>query len=324
MIGPNKEKDIVAVIENLAREKSCAVLTGDSPEFRNSFAAKRKQEVHAWITIMEGCDNFCSYCIVPYVRGREKSRPVKDIVDEISQLDKSVFKEITLLGQNVNSYGYGFAKLLKEASDIQGVLRVRFMTSHPKDMSDEIISAVKDIPKVCENFHIPFQSGDNEILKKMNRGYDRKYYIDLVKRIRDKVPSAAITSDAIAGFPGETDSQFQNTLDLIKDLELDAINTLAFNPRPMTKAALMEGQISESIKSERLKLLMTVVQETVLKRNQKLIGETMEILVEKVGSGRTRTNKIVKFVYGKEKAGDILNARIKNAKSWVLDADIIN
>ena len=285
---------------------------------------KRKPSVNAWITIMEGCDNFCSYCIVPYVRGREKSRPVRDIIKEIETLDKSIFKEVTLLGQNVNSYKYGLADLLREVSKIDGIERIKFLTSHPRDMSDEIIRSVAELPKVCEYFHLPLQSGDDTILKKMNRGYSRKYYSDLVAKIRSTVPGAAITSDIIAGFPSETEEQFKNTLDLLEMLQLDACNTLAFDPRPGTKAAQMPGQVPKDIINDRLQRLMKVVEKASMNNNNMLIGSAQQILVESKNKGRTRTNKIVRFVSKEDLTGKTVNAEIKMAGSWVLQGRLIS
>lgn len=299
------------------------VRLGDSPAFKDSSLAKRENSVNAWITIMEGCDNYCSYCIVPYVRGREKSRPVKDILREIENLDKSIFKEVTLLGQNVNSYEFGLADLLKQVSAVDGIHRIRFMTSHPRDMSDDIIRAVAENDKVCEYFHLPLQSGDDDILKAMNRGYDTAYYRRLVGKIRDLVPSAAITSDVIAGFPGETDRNFQNTLDLVRELEFDTVNTLAFDPRPGTKAEKLSGRLTKGVISDRLQRLMRTVEDVTAAKNSKLVGGAFELLVESPGIGRTRANKIVKFKGSGIKPGDLITVRITAAKSWVLQGEII-
>lgn len=298
--------------------------TSDFRNFKDTSIIKREPSVNAWITIMEGCDNFCSFCIVPYVRGREKSKPVADILKEIDELDKNVFKEITLLGQNVNSYSYGFPHLLDAVSKINGIKRIRFMTSHPKNMSDEIIEAVKNTPKVCENFHLPLQSGDDEILKRMNRGYDSDYFRRLVEKIRKKITASAITSDAIAGFPGETDEQFENTLHLISELELDAVNTLAYDVRPGTAAEKMEGRVPQKIVDERLQQLIKVVEETSFKKNQSLAGSVQEILVEKKGKGRTRSHKMVKYPSEADETGKLIKVRIKSAKSWVLLGEVVS
>jgi tRNA-2-methylthio-N6-dimethylallyladenosine synthase len=320
VLGPNREMEIEDVVGGSPR----AVRTGDAPDFKDSSLAKRQGSVNAWVTIMEGCNNFCSYCIVPYVRGREKSRPVDDVLREIEGLNKDLFKEVTLLGQNVNSYEFRLAKLLEEVSKIDGIRRIKFMTSHPRDMGEDIIRAVAENEKVCEFFHLPLQSGDDDVLKAMNRGYDSSYYRGLVKKIRNMVPSAAITSDVIAGFPGETEKNFENTLDLIRELELDSVNTLAFDPRPGTAAEKLSGRLPHEAVSGRLQRLMRVVEETALKKNSSLTGSVQELLVESPVTGRTRTNKIVKFSSKKAKQGDIVKARITAAKSWVLQGEIID
>jgi tRNA-2-methylthio-N6-dimethylallyladenosine synthase len=310
---------------------------------------------------MHGCDNFCSYCIVPYVRGREYSRPIDEIIAEISSLDDSV-KEITLLGQNVNSYKYGLAELLRaveERNRKRRRMRIRFMTSHPRDMSDDIINAVAELPHVCEYFHLPIQHGDDEILKSMNRGYTIDYYRKLVDRIRAKMPDAAITSDIIVGYPGETDKQFKNTLKAIKEIGFDACNTAVYSIRPATAAAKLSDDVPQEVKQERLQQVMNVVEDVVWKRNQGLVGSMQEVLVDNVAetfrfpqkngslsldsardkktsatfvcTGRTRTNKIVKFkmeptilLSGRTNKnnliGKLLNVKITSAKSWVLKA----
>ena len=300
---------------------------------------KREKSVTAYVTIIEGCNNFCSFCIVPYVRGRERSRPAHEIIEEIKELDKSVFKEVVLLGQNVNSYQglaarpacrqaggqlLGIANLLQQVHEIDGIERIRFLTSHPRDMSDDIIDAVKDLPKVCEYFHLPLQSGDDEILKAMNRGYTSDYYRRLVERIRNKIPDATVTSDAIAGFPGETEEQFKNTLKLIKELELDLVNTAAYSIRPGTAALKLPGQLPENTKKERLKELMAIVEAAALKRNKGLIGKTLEVLVNENGVGRTRGNKVVKFRSKEDLTGQLINVKVTDAGSWVLAGDIVN
>jgi tRNA-2-methylthio-N6-dimethylallyladenosine synthase len=310
----------------------------------NGHQPKRGKGPTAWINIMEGCDNFCSYCIVPYARGREKSRTVKDILSEIRQLDKSVYKEVVLLGQNVNSYRdarcemgeanshrashlaspvFDLAELLKKVNIIEGIERIRFLTSHPKDMNIDIIRAVNELPKVCEYFHLPLQSGNDRILKLMNRGYTAEDYRKLVKMIRKEIPDAAITSDAIVGFPGETDAEFKDTCKLLKELELDAVNTFSYSGRAGTPAAKMDGHVPEKEKKERLSGLMRAVESSALKRNNGLIGKTMEVMVERSGSGRTRGNKLVHFRSKTPKPGDTIYVRMNKAEAWALEGSIV-
>jgi tRNA-2-methylthio-N6-dimethylallyladenosine synthase len=317
-----------------------------------------------YITIMHGCDNFCSYCIVPYVRGREYSRPIEEIMDEIKQVDLEKQPEIFLLGQNVNSYKYGLARLLGEIKKIvdsrmlKAESRIRFMTSHPRDMSDDIINAVAELPHVCEYFHLPIQHGDDQILKSMNRGYSYDDYRRLVDRIRARIPDAAITSDVIIGYPGETDHQFQNTLKAIQKIGFDACNTAAYSVRPATAAAKLTDDVPHEVKQQRLQEAMKVVEKVAKEKNEKLIGSTQEVLADKyipyspspsrpersrrIGrgggvlrvsggegyssySGRTRTNKIVKFESPENNLlGKLLNVRINSAQSWILKGELIN
>lgn len=325
VLGPNSLHELSNILANgklqMAVRESC------NPELRE-LPVKREFSTSAWISIIYGCDNFCSFCIVPYVRGRERSRSKESILKEIKGLDKNTYKEVILLGQNVNSYGkgtnYGLTELLRDIHNVRGVERIRFLTSHPRDMSDDIINAVKKIPKVCEFFHLPLQSGDNEILKRMNRGYASDHYRRLVEKIRSKIPDTAITSDVVVGFPGETEKQFEATCNIIKELELDAVNTAAYSIREGTAAAEMDGQLPDNIKQNRLQKIMKVVEETAWKVNQKLIGKTVEILVDGKGySGRTRTNKIVKFHADRnDLLGKLVNVRIISAKSWVLEGEV--
>ena len=315
VLGPGEETGLGAVISGRC---------GSRPEPTHTSIIKRKPSVRAWIKVMEGCDNFCSFCIVPYVRGREKSRPVEDVIGEMEALDKSIYKEVMLLGQNVNSYQYGFNDLLKKSAQVKGLLKIRFMTSHPKDMSPEIIETVAQNKKLCKSFHLPLQSGDNEVLKRMNRGYTREDYRRLVAAVRKTIPEASVTSDIIAGFPGETEEQFRNTLDLIEELELDSVITAAYDPRPGTAAQKMDGQVPAEEKGKRLSRLIETVERTALKRNKTLEGKTLEVLVEEKGFGRTDTNKIVRFKASVPRIGELVRVRIERAASWVLNGSLDN
>ena len=293
----------------------------------------RQSGFSAWIPIMYGCNNFCTYCIVPYVRGRERSRSIEKIVDEVRQAVAKGYKEFTLLGQNVNSYGkdFGvkdqFAKLLRRVNEIPGVERIRYMTSHPRDMHEDVIKAVAECEHICENFHIPFQSGSNKILKAMNRGYTREKYLELVAMIRRYVPEAAITTDIIVGFPGETEADFNDTLNLVKEVGFDAAFTFIYSKRSGTPAAAMEEQVPLEIKKARLNLLMEAQNISSLQRNEALVGKTLEVLAEgpsnnnnKVWSGRTRTNKLVLWpVEGRDfELGDKVQVQIETAQTWLL------
>jgi len=342
VVGPGQEARIVQLIEETMSGSEKIISTGEFCGEYPERQAKRKPAVQAFVTIMIGCNNFCSYCIVPYVRGRKVSRLAEDIIKEIEELDKSIFKEVVLLGQNVNSYRneevgmrgefgrevLGLGGLLREIHKIDGIERIRFLTSHPRDMGDDIIDAVAELPKVCEYFHLPLQSGDDKILKAMNRGYTSDHYRKLVNKIKKKIPEATITSDAIAGFPGETDEQFKNTLKLIKELDLDLVNTLAFSIRPGTAAAKMEGQVPEKVKKERLQELMKVVEDTAGRKNQRLKNTIQEVLVEQKVDGRwfsrTRGNKVVRFAGKDGLTGKLINVKITEPGPFVLEGEPVN
>ena len=240
----------------------------------------------AFVNIMYGCDNYCSYCIVPYVRGRERSRRPEDVKREIVSLVSCGISEITLLGQNVNSYGNDgstgmhFADLLRYVSDVPGLRRIRFMSSHPKDLNDDVIRAIAEIPNVCHHVHLPVQSGNNEILKRMNRRYTREHYLSIVQRLREAVPDIEFTTDIIVGFPGETEEAFNDTMSLVKEVGFAAAFTFAYSPRQGTVAARMEDQIPESVKKQRLSALNTLQAEKTVENNEKYIGHVGEVLVE--------------------------------------------
>lgn len=274
----------------------------------DSLPLLRQDKHRAWIPIIRGCNNFCTYCIVPYVRGREISRPKKDIVREVGDLAKEGVKEIVLLGQNVNSYGKDlgkknlFASLLKTLNQIEKLRRIRFITSHPKDLSLAIIEAVAASNKVCEHFHLPLQAGSNKILKAMKRGYTREEYLKIVATLREHMPSCSITTDLIVGFPGEEEEDFEQTLDLVQRLRFDQTFTFLYSSREGTVAAKMEDNVPKSIKRERFDRLLELQDRISFEINQTLIGRTAEVLVEGVSkkdknvlSGRTQTNKTVNF-----------------------------
>lgn len=297
---------------------------------------KRNDGYRAFLTIMYGCNNFCSYCIVPYVRGRETSRAMEEILGEARSLVNDGVKEITLLGQNVNSYGKGrseqenFANLLLEMEKIQGLDRIRYMTSHPRDFSDDIINAIEKSSKVCRHFHLPFQAGSDRILKAMNRHYNRETYQNLIRKIKDRFPDAVLTTDIIVGFPGETDDDFQDTLSLLKDLEFDLAYTFLYSPRKGTPAAEKQEQIPQSVKKERLLTLMDVQNEISLKKNQAMVGKTYILLGEgpsrtnpSVQSGRTDGNKLVHFEADEDYTGKLVSVEITSANTWSLKGRLL-
>ncbi|MEK7400401.1 MAG: tRNA (N6-isopentenyl adenosine(37)-C2)-methylthiotransferase MiaB, partial [Candidatus Poribacteria bacterium] len=296
----------------------------------------RESTVSAWITIMHGCNNFCSYCIVPYVRGRERSRSSESIIQEIRSLGESGYKEVTLLGQNVNSYGLDsdesmdFADLLALIdANSPGIERIRFTTSHPKDVSQKLIDAMGDLPKVCNHFHLPAQAGSNNILEKMNRGYTREHYIDLTDRLKAKVPDISITTDLIVGFPGETEDDFQGTLDLVQRVEFDVAFCFRFSPRRGTPAAKMDDQLPEEVKMRRLYELLAIQDKISIAKNRAMTGQIHEILVEGRNpkdesqlSGRTRNNRIVFFAGDVDLIGQLVTVEIIDAGNWSLRGEL--
>ena len=337
VLGTNKVHELKATVrrlESARRGPVVDVLLGDAPLPEN-VPIERTGRLSAWVPIMYGCNNFCTYCIVPYVRGREHSRRPEDVVREVEEAAAQGFKEITLLGQNVNSYGKdhklaSFAELLLMVDAVKGVERVRYMTSHPKDLSDAVIDAVRQGRHICPHFHLPVQHGSDRILQAMNRVYRKDAYRSLVERIRAAVPDASLTTDLIVGFPGETEEDFGELLDFLREIRYDAAYTFLYSKRSGTPAATMEAQVEDSVKKERLHRLMEVQNEISLEKNAALKGTVQEVLAEgpsrtdeDVWTGRTGTNKIVLWrKKGQETEGDIVRVRITQPQTWVLKGEL--
>ncbi len=296
VIGP---QNINRVGEALEVDKG--VLTEDNPEIATSeMPVYRETTVTAWVNIMYGCNNFCSYCIVPYTRGRERSRPAENIIREIEDLVKRGYKEVTLLGQNVNSYrgNVDFPGLLRLINRIEGLERIRFVTSHPKDLGDDLVEAMAECEKVCEHIHLPLQSGSDRVLKLMNRKYSFSQYMEKIRMLREAIPGIAITTDIIAGFPTETDDDHKATVNALKEIEFDGIFAFKYSKRPYTKASKMDGHLLEEVKSERLTEILRLQDGITERKNARLKDTVQEVLVEGLNesgqiTGRTRTNKIV-------------------------------
>jgi tRNA-2-methylthio-N6-dimethylallyladenosine synthase len=297
---------------------------------------KRKISVRAWVTITYGCNNFCTYCIVPFVRGRERSRKKEDILSEVNILAGEGYKEIVLLGQNVNSYGkdlageLDFALLLQGLEDINGIRRIRYMTSHPRDFDERLIGVIAGSKKVCEHFHLPVQAGSNRILEKMNRGYTREYYLGLIEKIRSYIPHAAITTDIMVGFPGEDEDDFNETMDLVRQARFDSAYTFVYNTRPGTPAADMEAQVPDKVKKERIQALIKLQNKIGLEKNLEEIGRVQEVLVEGKSKkedglqlGRNKGNKLVMFPCSRDLMGDIVGVRITGAHQAHLTGEIV-
>lgn len=331
--------EIIKKINNGERVCECTETHATEDNLANNFQIQRVKGVNAWIPITEGCNNFCTYCIVPYTRGRERSRLPELIIKEAQDALNAGFKEITLLGQNVDSYGkdlnngsYRLADLLKDLNKLEGKFRIRFVTSYPTDITDELIETAVELDKVCEYFHIPMQSGSSAVLKAMNRRYDRETYATIVEKVRKMVPDVTITSDFIAGFPGETEEQFAETLTAIDEFELDYSNVAAYSPREKTVAAKwIDKYIPEDIKNERFQRLNDKVKENCLKSNLKYVGREMEVLVENfyehkgqmINSGKTRNFKTVHIPCDKDLTGEFVNVKITGAKTWYLKGELL-
>lgn len=292
----------------------------DEYETYGNILPRRVPGVSAWVAIMRGCDNFCSYCIVPYVRGRERSRPAAGVVREVEQLAQQGFVEVTLLGQNVNSYNDGkheFADLLVKVAAVPGIERVRFATSHPKDLSDKLIEAIACTPQICNHIHLPVQAGSDTILNAMNRNYTRNQYLKLVGRIRKSIPDISLTTDIIIGFPGESEEDFKHTKNLVEQVQFDSAFVFKYSPREGTAAAALPDTVPEQEKINRLQEINAIQKRITLKRNEKLVGKKVEILVEgpskksdKDAMGRNQTNKIVVFPNGSQHVGELLQVEI--------------
>lgn len=338
VMGTHNTNEFPELIKRIEKgEKICAA--GEIPIEEGDFKIKRAKGVNAWINITEGCDNFCTYCIVPYTRGRERSRNPQTIIKEAHDALNAGFKEITLLGQNVDSYGkkgdytdWNLARLLREINALEGKFRIRFTTSYPIDITDELIDTVVECDKVCECFHIPMQSGSSEILKKMNRRYDRETYAKIVKKVRKKVKDVTITSDFIAGFPGENDKQFEESLSAMREFELDYSNTAAYSPRESTIAAKWENLfLSDEVKEDRLLRLNEQNRNNCIESNKKYLGRELEVLIENFANhkgqniitGRTRNNKIVHIPYDKDITGEFVSAKIVGIKTWYLKGELL-
>ena len=314
------------------REKRNRIISVDSqgiiPE---GLPVLRENYFTAYVPVIRGCDNFCTYCNVPYVRGRERSRLPSHIKEEVHQLAEEGYLEITLLGQNVNSYGrdlddgINFSYLLEEVSQVKGIKRIRFLTSHPRDLSDELMEKMARLKKVCPHLHLPLQSGSNYILQQMGRGYRREEYLRLVEKIRQAIPGISLTTDIIVGFPGERERDFKDTLEMIKTVKFDGSFTFIYSPLKGTRAAKFEGEIPASISGARLRKLIDLQRQIVQENNKSLVGQSREVLVEGPSSkdpqelqGRTTTNKVIIFQGEKELIGRLVRVEVLQSGCWAL------
>lgn len=324
-------EDVYKII--IERKKVKDILDIDG-EVYEGLPIKRDDKQRASVTIMYGCNNFCTYCIVPYVRGRERSRKPEDILNEIKSLAKEGYKEITLLGQNVNSYNggndYGFANLLEDVEKIDGIDIIKFISPHPKDFTDDVIDVIAKSKKISRLIHVPLQSGSSNILKKMNRKYTKEHYLELINKIRNKVPDVSFSTDIIVGFPEETEEDFEETLDVVRRVNFEQIFMFIYSRRKGTLADKMENQVPEEIKHKRFDRLKALFEKQVEENNKKYIGSVQKILIEgksknndELYTGRTSSNKVVVFEANDKLIGQVANVKIVSEHKWYLKGEII-
>ncbi len=322
----------------LAQKKPELELVEHSPALiSEALPVSRSNAYQAWVTIIEGCDNYCAYCVVPYVRGRERSRPMQSILSEVRQLADNGVKEITLLGQNVNSYGKklangaGFPKLLERLNQIAGIERIRFVTSHPKDLSPLLIQAMLELPKVCEHLHLPLQSGSDKVLAAMNRRYTQAEYLDKVALLKKSIPDISLSTDIIVGFPGETEDDFEQTLETIKIAQFENIFSFIYSDRPHTAASKLSAKTPRTVSMQRFQRLLKLQREIANSEHKSMIGQQIEVLVEGPSktdaaklTGRTRGNKLVHFSGSTDLIGKLIQLRINTSGKNSFQGEIIN
>ncbi len=324
------EEDLKKAIEERKKVRDVIDIDGEVIE---DLPIKRNDKYKASVTIMYGCNNFCSYCIVPYVRGRERSRKPEKILEEVKILAEEGYKEITLLGQNVNSYnggdGYKFANLLNDVCKIDGIERIRFISPHPKDFTDDVIEAIANNEKIAKVIHLPLQSGSSEVLKVMNRKYTKEQFLELVEKMKKRIPNVVFSTDIIVGFPGETEENFEDTLDVVQKVNFEQVYMFIYSRRIGTVADKMENQIPEEIKHQRFDRLKDLYDSRVSENNQKYIGTIQKILVDgyskndnKILTGRTDTNKVVNFEGTEDLIGKMINIKITEEHKWYLKGEI--
>ena len=324
-------EDVYHILEKRQQVEDIIDIDG---EIYEGLPIKREDNIKASVTIMYGCNNFCTYCIVPYVRGRERSRKPSDILQEIETLAKEGYKEITLLGQNVNSYdggkGYKFSNLLRDVNQIEGIQKIRFISPHPKDFKQDVIEAIRDCEKISKMIHLPLQSGSSKVLKEMNRKYTKDQYLALVQSMKEKIPNVVFSTDIIVGFPGETEEDFEETLDVVRKVRFEQVFMFIYSRRVGTIADQMENQIPEEIKHERFNKLKALVESQIEETNQKYIGTIQKVLVEgksknnpNMLTGRTDSNKVVIFEGKDEWINKVIDLKIVSQHMWYLKGETI-
>jgi tRNA-2-methylthio-N6-dimethylallyladenosine synthase len=323
------------LVERVRRDRRPVMETGEAPLVKITARPPSSSRLKAYVTVMEGCEKHCTFCVVPRTRGRERSHPPEAIVAEVRGLVAEGCREVTLLGQTVNAYGRDLtppsdlAELFRGVNDVEGLARIRFTTSNPYNLTPKLIAAMRDVPKVCEWFHLPLQSGSDRVLERMNRGYTRARYLDLVDALRDAVPDLALSTDLIVGFPGETAADFEATLEVVERVQYDNVFVFRYSRRPGTPAAEMDDQIAEDVKARRNARLLDVVNRVTSARSARLAGQTVEVLVDGTSkrnagelSGRTRCNRVVNFDGGRAAVGDVVTVRVTEVMPHSLRATL--
>ena len=335
ILGPDSYRRLPDLLERTKENKKSLVDTKLSRfEVYDDLFPSRKEGINAWISIMRGCDKFCTFCIVPFTRGRERSRSMASILNEAEVAVKQGFKEITLLGQNVNSYnhqGIRFNQLIENVAKIPGIDRIRFTSPHPNDFPLDLLYTMAEYPNICNYVHLPMQSGSDRILNRMNRDYSKEEFVEISNRIRDILPNVGISTDIIVGFPGETDTDFQDTMETMKEIKFDSAFNFKYSPRRGTKASEYDDQVNDDVKNERLDQIISLQKKHTLERNLSLIGSTQKVLIEKESklskdqwAGRTDSNKWIMFDKGSLKIKDMVEVKVIDAKGITLAGRTLN
>jgi tRNA-2-methylthio-N6-dimethylallyladenosine synthase len=333
ILGPDNYRKLPEYIKQIEQQKKLCDTTFQHEETYSDIIPSRESDVIAWIPIMRGCDNHCSYCIVPLTRGKERSRDFNSIIDEAKKLISENYKELYLLGQNVNSYNYdgkNFSDILESVAKLNRDVRIRFMTSHPKDLSNDLIETISRHHNICKYIHLPCQSGSNRILKIMNRKYTREQYLELIKKIKNAIPEVSLSTDVIVGFPSETEADFLDTLNLLSEVKFDSAFMFKYSPREGTAAYLLNDDVPENVKSERLSKVIDLQQNISSSSNQNLIGTSQEVLIESYSKksesefqGRLGNNKVVVFPAHKNKIGETTKIKITRSTSATLIGELV-
>lgn len=334
ILGPDSYRKIPTILKSREKNIDSIVDTKLSRfEVYKDLFPERQIGINAWVSIMRGCDKFCTFCIVPFTRGRERSRDIDSIIKEIQQIVDNGYSEVTLLGQNVNSYNSDnlkFHNLLEEVSKVKNLKRIRYTSPHPQDITEELLNVMANYDNICNYIHLPVQAGSNKVLKRMNRTYSREYFINLVKRIREILPKVGLSTDIIVGFPGETEQDFNETISLMKEVKFDSAFNFKYSSRPGTKASEYEDKVDEKTKQDRLQKVIQLQKKHTLELNQELVGSNLEVLIEKESklssdqwAGRTDSNKWVIFNKSNSKINEIVRVKIERAKGVTLHGKIL-